>query len=207
MLSYQNSKLSAQLEVQRKEIADLEAKVTLMEGKQIDYEQTLCFVDRLWTQFYEDFAFLCRRCNGFEDSSHAASTSGEDHLTGNGTASPQLDDPFLHRLVRDNSAAAKVVAEKSKELIEDATDVEAVLLQRSRATKGMLARLLDQQAEQQQRVAELASQLGREAGPAAEEQVCQGSPLLMHAADLHVHQAHTAIIWQPVLLCRLANAT
>ncbi len=37
MLTNQNNKLSAQLEVQRKEIATLEAKVSQMENKKIDY--------------------------------------------------------------------------------------------------------------------------------------------------------------------------
>ena len=176
MLSYQNSKLSAQLEVQRQEIADLEAKVTSLQSKQIDYEQTLSCVDRLWTQLNEDVMYLVSRANGYsEDSNHTASTSGEDHLTGNGTASPQqlagIEDPFLLRLVSANSAAASVVAEKSRELKEDATEVEAALLRRSQATKAALARLLDLLTRQQQQRAEVAAKLGREAGPAAEEEV------------------------------------
>ena len=176
MLSYQNSKLSAQLEVQRQEIADLEAKVTSLQSKQIDYEQTLSCVDRLWTQLNEDVAYLVSRLNGYsEDSNRAASASGEDHLQSNGTSSPQqlagIEDPFLLRLVCANGTAASAVAEKSRELKEDATEVEAALLQRSQATKAVLARLLDLQTQQQQRHAELAGQLGREAGPAAEEEV------------------------------------
>lgn len=175
MLTYQNSKLSAQLEVQRGEIADLEAKVVQMENAQTDYEQTLSCVDRLWTQLNDDIRFLAKRTAQDDDSTNEPSVSGQDHLTSNGISleqgGPNVRDPFLMRLVRADSAAARIVATKTKELTEDATEVETALLRRSEATKACLARLLELQSQQEQRVAELATCLGKEAGSAVEEEV------------------------------------
>lgn len=174
MLADQNSKLSAQLEVQRKENYDLEAKVSNLQSKQIDYEQTLSCVDRLWTQLNDDITFMARRAGFVEDGDSASSASGQDHLTGNGisnTAMQDIEDPFLRRLVRADSAAATIVSAKSKELREDSTDVEAVLMQRSAATKKCLAQLLEKQVQHQQSLAELVSRLGRDAGPSVEEEV------------------------------------
>lgn len=175
MLTNQNNKLSAQLEVQRKEIATLEAKVAQMESKQIDYEQTLSCVDRLWTQLNDDILFLARRSALDKDNNDKPSASGQEHHTSNGRASGQgmegVSDPFLLRLVHDDSAAAKVVAAKVKELTEDATEVETALLRRSETTKECLAHLLDLQRQQEQRIAELAGTLGSNAGPAVQEEV------------------------------------
>ena len=176
MLTYQNGKLSAQLEVQRKEIAALEAKVTQMDNKQIDYEQTLSCVDRLWTQLNDDILFLTKRTALEEDTSEAPSHSGQDHLTSNGSSpgkgAQTISDPFLQRLVWSHSAASKAVAAKSKELTEDATEVETALLRRSESTKACLARLLDLQSQQEQRVADLASRLGKDAEVALQDEVC-----------------------------------
>ena len=172
MLTNQNNKLSAQLEVQRKEIATLEAKVSQMENKQLDYEQTLSCVDRLWTQLNDDILFLARRSALEEENNDKPSTSGQEHHTSNGQQGVEgVSDPFLLRLVHNDCAAAKVVAAKVKELTEDATEVETALLRRSETTKACLAHLLDLQRQQEQRIAELAGQLGSNAGPAVQEEV------------------------------------
>jgi hypothetical protein len=207
MLTYQNSKLSAQLEVQRKEIAALEAKMSQMDNKQIDYEQTLSCVDRLWTQLNDDISFLAKRTALDEDTSDAPSNSGQDHLTSNGSSSgdvlPNITDPFLQRLVRSHSAASKVVAAKSKELTEDATDVETALLRRSEATKACLARLLDLQRQQEQRVAELASSLGKDAGSALQDEVLSTHVILVSSSKkVHMHDiCFVTCVSASVLIC------
>jgi E3 ubiquitin-protein ligase BRE1 len=174
MLSNQNSKLSAQLEVERKKIQDLNAKVSYLESKRTDYEQSLSCVNRIWDQLNKDIIFMARRAESVGENHDSASTSGQDHQTGNGisaSALPDIDDPFLRRLVCADREATSFVADRCKELKDDATDVETALLQKSAVTKACLADLLERQARQEQRVAELFSHLGRDGGPSLDEEV------------------------------------
>lgn len=80
-------KILEKIEAQRTEINDLQAKVTGLEVKQTEYEQTLSCVDRQWTQINEDIVFMSRQARSFGHpellaESLDASSSGNDHPTG-----------------------------------------------------------------------------------------------------------------------------
>lgn len=76
LLQFQNQKLSAQLEVQRKEITELESKVEELKKKEGDYADTLLCVNRLWNQVQSDIQLLCTRAGQGEEK--AAGGAGED---------------------------------------------------------------------------------------------------------------------------------
>lgn len=76
------NKILEKLEAQRTEINDLQAKLSSLEAKQVEYEQTLSCVDRQWTQINEDIVYMTRQARGFGTSDSETSTSGRDHLTG-----------------------------------------------------------------------------------------------------------------------------
>ena len=80
-------KILEKVEAQRTEINDLQAKVTSLEAKQIEYEQTLSCVDRQWTQINEDIVYMSQQARGFGRAGSPAdmleaSSSGNDHPTG-----------------------------------------------------------------------------------------------------------------------------
>lgn len=81
-------KILEKVEAQRTEINDLQAKVTSLEAKQTEYEQTLSCVDRQWTQINEDIFYMSSQARSFGHSELPAdmldaSSSGNDHPTGN----------------------------------------------------------------------------------------------------------------------------
>lgn len=61
-LRFQNGKLSAQLHVQRNQIADLENKLEAQDVKRDAYADTLLTVNSLWIQLNADIRFLSSRC-------------------------------------------------------------------------------------------------------------------------------------------------
>ena len=80
-------KILEKVEAQRTEINDLQAKVTSLEAKQIEYEQTLSCVDRQWTQINEDIVYMSQQARSFGRADAPAdmleaSSSGNDHPTG-----------------------------------------------------------------------------------------------------------------------------
>ena len=77
------SKILEKVEAQRTEINDLQAKLAGLEGKQIEYEQTLSCVERQWTQINEDIIYMSRQARDFAiNSGSETSTSRRDHVTG-----------------------------------------------------------------------------------------------------------------------------
>lgn len=82
-----HSKILEKVEAQRTEINDLQAKLSNLEAKQIDYEQTLSCVDRQWTQVNEDIIYMGQQARGFgfpksDTDMPEASITGQDHPTG-----------------------------------------------------------------------------------------------------------------------------
>ncbi len=80
-------KILEKVEAQRTEINDLQAKLTSLEAKQAEYEQTLSCVDRQWTQINEDIVYMSSQARSFGHSELPAdmldaSSSGNDHPTG-----------------------------------------------------------------------------------------------------------------------------
>jgi len=149
MLLYQNTTLAAQLEVQRKQLGGLEAKVEEAEKKQAAYEETLACVDRMWTQLNQDLAFLTQRARegagaaAAPDSPPPAAAAAPPCRAGNGQAAA-VEDLFLERLLRGgNEKAAALVRAKAAEIRDESTDVEAALAARAKGTRAVLAGLLD----------------------------------------------------------------
>ncbi len=70
-LQFQNGKLSAQLQVQRSQISDLEAKLESQDAKRDAYADTLLTVNSLWSELNADIRLLSckaiqvRRCRDF----------------------------------------------------------------------------------------------------------------------------------------------
>ena len=60
-LQFQNGKLSAQLEVQRSQIAELETRIEAQDAKQSSYADTLLTVNSLWSQLNADIQHLGTR--------------------------------------------------------------------------------------------------------------------------------------------------
>ncbi len=91
-LQFQNGKLSAQLEVQRAQITDLEGRIEAQEAKQGAYADTLLTVNSLWTQLNADIQALtiratqvrCRPCDppgsSLPCSLHSAPHVGTDWM-------------------------------------------------------------------------------------------------------------------------------
>ena len=149
MLLYQNTTLAAQLEVQRKQLGGLEAKVEEAEKKQAAYEETLACVDRMWTQLNADLAFMTARAREGAGAAPApgspppAPAAAPPCRAGNGTAAA-VGDLFLERLLRGGGEkAAALVRAKAAEVRDESTDVEAALAARAAGTRAVLAGLLD----------------------------------------------------------------
>jgi chromosome segregation ATPase len=62
-LQFQNGKLSAQLEVQRSQIAELESRIEAQDAKQSAYADTLLTVNSLWSQLNADVQHLATRAS------------------------------------------------------------------------------------------------------------------------------------------------
>lgn len=62
-LQFQNGKLSAQLEVQRSQISDLEGRLEAQDAKQSAYADTLLTVNGLWSQLNTDIQNLAARAS------------------------------------------------------------------------------------------------------------------------------------------------
>lgn len=62
-LQFQNGKLSAQLEVQRSQIAELETRIEAQDAKQSSYADTLLTVNSLWSQLNADIQHLGTRAS------------------------------------------------------------------------------------------------------------------------------------------------
>jgi chromosome segregation ATPase len=82
-----HSKVLEKVEAQRTEINDLQARLSSLETRQIDYEQTLSCVDRQWTQINEDIIYMSQQARGFGNPESdadmpEASVSEQDHPTG-----------------------------------------------------------------------------------------------------------------------------
>jgi E3 ubiquitin-protein ligase BRE1 len=62
-LQFQNGKLSAQLEVQRSQISELETRIEAQDAKQSSYADTLLTVNSLWSQLNADIQHLGTRAS------------------------------------------------------------------------------------------------------------------------------------------------
>lgn len=150
MLTFQNSKLKAQLEVKRGEVADLNRKYEQLMKKQEKYEDTLLVTDRLWKQVERDIQTLAERVTGV-----ISPKSLPDHCMNgadSGTKQHQhsIPDPFLQRLRQADPSLSVVTQQSYKTLLAEASDLEIALRKRLSSTMGVLAMVLDEVRKGQQ---------------------------------------------------------
>lgn len=95
-----------------------------------------------------------------------------------------IQDPFLQRLVRKDVLTTKKVAQKAKDLMKDAPEVEKELILRAESTKEHLAQLFDLQESYNGRLTALVSSAAQSAEPALQEEVRLNPPLALSSACL-----------------------
>lgn len=144
MLAFQNSKLKAQLEVKRDEVADLNRKYEQLVDKQSSYENTLLVTDRLWNQVNSDIQTLAERVTGV-----IPPKTLPDHCMNRADAgSKQILhtslDPFLHRLLQADPSLTVATQQSYRSLLADASALELALRKRLSSTLEVFATVLDE---------------------------------------------------------------
>ena len=165
MLAFQNSKLKAQLEVKRDEFADLTRRHQQLTEKQLNYQENLLVVDRLWKQVNGDIQALADRAASVtvHKLTVVSSVSARQTDTSGGVA--VNDDPFLARLVLFDSALLAPTQQSLKSLWTDASEVEVALRKRLAQTVDSFAKVLDMIRQGQEERAQLAQQIEQQQLP------------------------------------------
>ncbi|XAR62895.1 Ubiquitin--protein ligase [Bertholletia excelsa] len=100
VLQYQNQKLVQQLDAQKNELHELEAKIKELKDKQASYDNTLISVNQLWNQLVDDLILLGVLAgadrNALETLDHL------DHSRGSIPSCP-AEETFLCRLLEKDS--------------------------------------------------------------------------------------------------------
>lgn len=163
MLAFQNSKLKAQLEVKRDEVADLNRRHQQLVAKQASYQDNLLIVDRLWKQVNGDIQALAERATG----TPAAKTAPEhDVLRGNTKSDcDSFEDVFLGRLLQSDISTHSATQQSLKSLQSDASELEVTLRKKLSGTVESFAKVLDEVRKGQQHRAELAQQIEQQQLP------------------------------------------
>ena len=144
MLAFQNSKLKAQLEVKRDEVADLNRKYEQLVDKQSNYENTLLVTDRLWNQVNSDIQTLAERVTGV-----IPPKALPDHCMYRADAGSKQNlhtslDPFLQRLLQEDPSLTFATQQSYKSLLADASALELALRKRLSSTLEVFATVLDE---------------------------------------------------------------
>ncbi|CAI9774463.1 unnamed protein product [Fraxinus pennsylvanica] len=100
VLQYQNHKLVQQLEAQKQELHDLEAKIMELKDKQASYDNMLIKVNQLWNQLDEDLVLL-----GVRAGAGKSALQHLDRIDSSRGSIPSCppEDMFLCRLLQKNS--------------------------------------------------------------------------------------------------------
>ncbi|CAI0420494.1 unnamed protein product [Linum tenue] len=64
VLHHQNQKLVQQLDLQKRELRDLEAKIAELKGNQASYDEILITTNQVWNQLVDDLVLLSARAGG-----------------------------------------------------------------------------------------------------------------------------------------------
>ncbi|CAM8951269.1 unnamed protein product [Rhodiola kirilowii] len=97
VLQYQNQKLVQQLDLQKNEMLDIEAKIQELLNKQNTYDGVLMSTNRVWTQLVDDLLLF-----GVEAGAHPSSLTslGQMDDVRRSIASCPPEEIFLHRLLQ-----------------------------------------------------------------------------------------------------------
>ncbi|KAL2893713.1 E3 ubiquitin-protein ligase BRE1-like 2, partial [Bienertia sinuspersici] len=104
VLQYQNQKLVQQLDVQKHELHDLEAKIQELKERQSSYDDMLTTVKQLWNQLTDDLVLLGVKAG--EGVNVLQTSDSEDCLQGS-IISCSAEDLFLSRLLKVESMEGK----------------------------------------------------------------------------------------------------
>ncbi|KAL8151108.1 hypothetical protein V2J09_020916 [Rumex salicifolius] len=100
VLQYQNQRLVQQLEKQKHELHDLEAKIEELKEKQSSYDAVLIKINQLWNELDDDLLLLGKRAGGTQLPLQILDI--DNHLQGSGLSCAP-EDMFLCRLLKVNS--------------------------------------------------------------------------------------------------------
>ncbi|KAL3719803.1 hypothetical protein ACJRO7_004736 [Eucalyptus globulus] len=100
VLHYENQKLVQQLDIQKHELHDLEAKIKGLREKQTSYDDTLIEVNQRWNQLVDDLVLLGVRAGGAQDALKIL--GAVEDCRGSIPSSPP-EDIFLCRLLQKDS--------------------------------------------------------------------------------------------------------
>ncbi|KAJ0083929.1 hypothetical protein Patl1_29941 [Pistacia atlantica] len=100
VLQYQNQKLVQQLDAQKHQLHDLEAKIKELKDKQTSYDDMLITVNQLWNQLVDDLILLGVRAGGGPDALRNLDCKDQPR---DPVPSCPPEDMFLGRLLRVNS--------------------------------------------------------------------------------------------------------
>ncbi|KAG2423091.1 hypothetical protein HXX76_002316 [Chlamydomonas incerta] len=166
VLTHQNQRLAVQLEEKRKASKALEDKVSALEQKESEYQQTLLCTGRLWSQFTDSITHLCTNMAGFAELRPPPAAE----------KAPSVRDPFVQRLVSD-ALQVKPLLDSQKRIDAELSDVEQALVERSRSVKDALGTILDAVRSVHARQDEMSAQLrSSAAAPAAAADGAGASP-------------------------------
>ncbi|KAH9601964.1 hypothetical protein KSS87_000337 [Heliosperma pusillum] len=97
VLQYQNQSLVQQLEMQKQELHDLEAKLQELKDRQAFYDDKLIAVTRLWDEIDSWLAVLAIRAGGGQDALRLLDAKDSSHGS---EPSCSAEDVFLQRLLK-----------------------------------------------------------------------------------------------------------
>ncbi|KAL9270086.1 E3 ubiquitin-protein ligase BRE1-like 2-like protein [Drosera capensis] len=118
VLQYENQLLVQQLERQKSELHELEAKIQELKERQSSYDDKLIAVNRLWNQLADDLVLLGIRAGGGQDA--LKMLDDEDRIRGSVPSCP-AEDMFLCRLLRTSSIDNDdCMEDTSKTFVEEA---------------------------------------------------------------------------------------
>ncbi|KAK7826783.1 e3 ubiquitin-protein ligase bre1-like 2 [Quercus suber] len=149
VLQYQNQKLLQQIDIQKQELHDIEARIKELKDKQSSYDDILIVVNQLWNQLVDDLILLGVRAGAgqvaleFLDLAH--------HSRGSIPSCP-AEEIFLCRLLQRDS----IEANGSDEIIRY---VEDALALRHSSTRELLKILQDSIDDQRVRTESIARAL------------------------------------------------
>ncbi|KAI7991095.1 E3 ubiquitin-protein ligase BRE1-like 2 [Camellia lanceoleosa] len=119
VLQYQNQKLVQQLDVQKHELHDLDAKIKELKDQQASYDNKLITVNQLWNQLVDDLILLGVRAGAHQNA--LQTLDRVDHSRGS-IPSCSAEEIFLCRLLETDSIETSR-SDGSLKYIQEALDI------------------------------------------------------------------------------------
>ncbi|CAI0420311.1 unnamed protein product [Linum tenue] len=100
VLHHQNQKLVQQLDLQKRELRDLEAKIAELKGNQASYDEILITTNQVWNQLVDDLVLLSARAGG---GPNVLQTFDDADYSRGSVPSCPAEEVFLCRLLGKDS--------------------------------------------------------------------------------------------------------